>query len=320
MPAAEPPSPTPGDIDFEAVISGDVPVPLPSQAVSSSATDDTLPHPRIVRFARRDDPTLQDPEHILKAKLRERASQALHPGMTFTAADLPSLPGYDSISAACRFVRPDADRSARDRILDFIWAAAVNASDVAQRWWVIYADLTTHERARVSFDDVAVAAGIQPARLVAIIVETAMTTGRDAADLVAAVTHPEIVAQTVKSAKRIGGDYADIAHKDRMTLLQNRGFAAVPRGMSVHVHANANASAQAAAASASRSDIPSFMDDVKSVGPAREHARKHLLLPQSTSSPDLDPIDALTLDVERVLAVPAPVPAAPVLAQPAQER
>lgn len=245
----------------------------------------------------------------LRLKLREIQSRAVL-SSEISDHDLPTLPGFDSISLACRYLPSDGDLTGRDRFVIFVQRAALDGEEAAVKWWLVYADLTVSERQRVSFDDVTVAAGVKPSILMATVVRVAMEHGQEVAELVAASTHPEIVAQTIASAKRIDGDYAEIGYKDRLLLLQHARFAAMPKGMSVHVHANASANANAAAASAVNPSVPSFMDDVDALRATRQHLLTTGSAQRSIAAADtdLDPIDAMILEAEAV-PVTGPLPA-----------
>ena len=153
----------------------------------------------------------------------------------------------------------------RDRFLDYVQLAAAEKNDEAEIFLGIYQELSVIEQLNVSFDDICAAGDIRPSVLMAAVVQAAMEYGQTVADVVAAASHPKIVRQTVKSAMRIGGQFADIAQKDRVILLQKQKFAPVPRGTTVTVNANASANARAAAAAASQPSVPSFLDDVGSL-------------------------------------------------------
>ena len=199
------------------------------------------------------------------------------------STELPTIPDAQLISHATRYLE-----GGRARFIEAVEHAVHAESINAKRWWLVYADLLPSERLDVSFDDVAVAAGVKPWELVAEVISAEMKYGLDVARLARAVLVPTIAHQAGKSAKRIGGPHAKIAQEDRMALLQASGFLPTPKGTVVTVNASASASAQAAAAAAADPSMPSFMSDMEALGATRESVQRQL----ATAAPALDPIDA----------------------------
>lgn len=163
----------------------------------------------------------------------------------------------------------------RTTALAYIQRAARNRDPDAQAWWKIFADLLPSHQKHVDFDDVCEASGVTPDRLMAVVVSTAMRAGADAADMVAATMQPSIVRQTVRSALRIGGQFAAIGQKDRELMLQHYKFVPSPRGVNVSVNANANA--QAAAAAASQPSVPTFSDSLEGAMDAHREVQGELI-------------------------------------------
>lgn len=197
--------------------------------------------------------------------------------------DLPTIPGVQSLAIATRYID-----GGRQRFIEFLQMGMLNQLPNCVKWWAVYADLLSSERSRVSYDDVCAAAGVRPSELMAEIVSTAMEYGTDVGNLVAAALHPAIVHQAGKSAKRIGGEFAEIAMKDRHALLQARGFLPVPKGASIHVHANASANAQAAAAAQADPSVPSFSDSMTALTAPRQAVQRQLV----EANQELAPLDA----------------------------
>lgn len=198
--------------------------------------------------------------------------------------DLPTIPGVQSLALAIRYID-----GGRIRFIEYMQLAMLNGLPNATKWWTAYADLLPGQRITCSYDDVCAASGVRPSELMAEMVTTAMEQAIDVGNLVAASVHPAIVHQAGKSAKRIGGQHAEIGFKDRMLMLQARGFAPTPKGVNVNVHASANA--QAAAVAAADPSVPSFADDLAALTPAREAVQRQLMAPAA----DLDPIDVEAL-------------------------
>lgn len=204
-------------------------------------------------------------DHI-RVKLREKA-QAFCGANGTPITDLPTVPGVHALSMAMRYLE-----GGRKRFVEYVQMAMLNGHSEAEAWIMVYADLTPAERMKCSFDDVCAACGVKPSILVGIVVSTAVEYGTDVANLIAAVAHPLIVKTAIKSAARIDGEWAEVAFKDRVLLLQAAKFAPVPKGTAVHVHANASASSMAAAALASEPSLPGFADDMRAVGQGRTPA------------------------------------------------
>jgi hypothetical protein len=216
----------------------------------------------------------------IRVKLRD-AVRRIAGGNGAVPKDLPTLPGVQSLAIATRYID-----GGRPRFIEFLQMGMLNGLPSCCKFWVVYADLLPGERHKVSYDDVCAAAGVRPSELMAEIVSTGMEFGTDVGNLAAAALHPAIVHQTGKSAKRIAGQYADIAQKDRHAMLQARGFLPIPKGATVHVHANASANAQAAAAASADPSVPSFADNMASLSRPRQGVQQQL----QAANPDLDPI------------------------------
>ncbi len=169
---------------------------------------------------------------------------------------LVTLPGVQPFSAMTRMVD-----GGRNRIVELIQLAVLNNEATACQWWEVYRELPSYPRSIISFDDVCAASGVQPRQLLMAVVSTAMDFGQDIGNLVAAVTHPKVVARLAESATRIDGEYADLALKDRHAFLQAQGFLPTPKGATINVHASA--SAQAASVAAQEPTVPSFTETIE---------------------------------------------------------
>lgn len=198
-------------------------------------------------------------EDQLRLKLREKKRRITPAGATAT---LPTLPGVQGLSAALRYLE-----GGRALFIDAVQLAMLERDPIAEQWWSVYADLTPYERSIVSLDDVCAASGTRPSKLMAAVVSIAMEHSRDVGNLIAALLHPEVVSKMGESAKRIDGDFAEIAMKDRHAFLQGRNFLPVPRGAQLNVHLSA--SAQAAAAATNEPSVPSFTQTLQVAGAAR---------------------------------------------------
>ncbi len=183
--------------------------------------------------------------------------------------DVQVWPGKAAITRAAQRVS-----GGRTRFLEYVTVAVQDRNPTAMQWWSVWSKLRPTQQDTVSFDDVCAASNVPPSAFLGMIVETGVRHEAETADMVAASVTPQIVRQMGKSALRIGGDFADVAQRDRLAFLQSRRFLPVPRNasMSVTVNANSNASAsaKAAAASAAEPSMPSFLSDVGSLQAAKE--------------------------------------------------
>lgn len=178
-----------------------------------------------------------------------------------------SVPNHHLLGTALRFV-PDG----RNIFAGCVLRAARNGDTDAKAWWTVYNDLLPSHQARIDFDDVCEVAGVTPDRMMAIVVSTMMKMGADTAEFVSAVFHPKIVHQTARSAMRIGGEYADVAQRDRELMLQHGKFIAGPKGVNVNVSASANA----AAAAQNAPSVPSFASTVLGAQEIQRGVQKQL--------------------------------------------
>lgn len=217
-------------------------------------------------------------------KLRDRRNSQL--GMN---GKLPTLPGVSSLSMATRYID-----GGRDRFIEMVQLAAGHGVEEAIKFMVVFADLLPGERQRVSFDDVCAAAGVSQFGLMGKIVSIAMEFGQQVADAVAASFHPAVVHQAGRSAKRIGGQHAAVAQRDREMLFQHHGFIPLPRGQSIHVHASAAASSQASAAAAADPSVPSFADTMAALRTPRNTIQTRLIEAHQVTAAEqlLEDIDA----------------------------
>lgn len=178
-----------------------------------------------------------------------------------------AMVNHHIVAQALRFVP-----GGRDTFTGLVHRAMLNGDPDAKSWWSVYADLPLQHQARIDFDDVCGVAGVQPDRIMGVVVSTAMRVGNDVGDLVAATMHPSIVHRTTKSAMRIGGEHAGIAQKDREMLFQHHRFIPVPRGVTITAHA----SAQAAAAAANQPSVPTFAESLDGASAAQTELHRRL--------------------------------------------
>lgn len=242
----------------------------------------------------------------LESQLRQR-QRGTNKTDGIPAPKLVTLSGVHGLSLAIRYLE-----GGRNQFIEFVQMAVVNNEPAAVAWWTVYADLSPAERNIVSFDDVCLAAGVRYTDFLPMIVKTVMEHSRDVANLIAALTHPKVVAKMSESAQRIDGDFAEIAHKDRVAILQHHQFLPLPKGVQVNVHASANA--QAAAAAASEPSVPSFTQALAAANSAKRGVQEQLtsaIAAQQASAPDFSNFSdgdvGAAEDVVTIDAVPVPV-------------
>jgi len=148
----------------------------------------------------------------------------------------------------------------RERFFELVKRASMDGAPSATAFLTCFATLKASEQKRVVLDDVCVAAGVRPRDLMVAVVSAAMDEGEENSDLIAATTEPDIVRQMAKSAKRIGGQHAHVAMRDRHAILQRQKFLPIPKGTTIHVSASANSFA--AAAATAEPSVPSFLEDM----------------------------------------------------------
>ncbi len=200
------------------------------------------------------------PEDRVRLKLRETQRKMSKDGEAPTA--LPAWPGAGSLSIATRYIP-----GGRATFVEGVQAAMLERQPHAEKWWAVFADLLPSERADVSFDDVCLAAGVRPSKLMAEVISVIMELGRDAAGMVAAMMHAKVLGKMAESAERIDGVHAEIALKDRHAFLQGMGTLPLPRGTTINVNASANA--KAAAGAAQEASVPSFVATLGEASAAR---------------------------------------------------
>jgi hypothetical protein len=167
----------------------------------------------------------------------------------------------------------------RQRFLELVGTAASDGDVACKKWWECFTSLTEFDQRRVPLDDVLEAAGVTPEAICSAVVSTAIRYEAQANDLVRAAIGPRVVRQLGKSALRIGGKYADIAHKDRALFLQSNSFLPVPKHSIIQVHAHANATSHAAAAASADPSVPSFLEDMEALRGPREKIQRELAEP-----------------------------------------
>lgn len=184
------------------------------------------------------------------ANIRIKLRKIMTSGEVGDVRNLPTLPGVQSLSIATRYIE-----GGRQRFIEFVQLAHLNGHADATKWFTVYADLNESERERCSFDDVCAASGVKPSALMSVVTSSAMEMGVDVGNLVAATTHPKVVAAGARVALTPGGI------EDRKLQFLHNGFIPAPKGTSINIHASANAQA-AAAAKTSNPELPSFEDDL----------------------------------------------------------
>lgn len=230
----------------------------PPKPTGKGTRREMLPHGQTV---------VQTDKEKVTAKLKET-------GRRRGSRDLATIPGVQSLSIATRYLD-----GGREMFLTLVQAAALEGDQDAEKFLLVYQDLSPYEQKIANFDEITAAAGVRPSKLVAAMTTVAMERGRDVGNLVAAVTHPQVVAAGVHAAKQPDGI------EDRKMLFQHHGFIPIPKATTINVTANAQA---AAASQAGAASLPSFADDLAEIREGRQPA----------ALPAAQPTEDLTFDAD----------------------
>lgn len=201
----------------------------------------------------------------VNASLRARA----------VAAGLTTLPGHGSLTLATR-----ALAGGRDALLAYIRLAAVEGDPHAATWLHVYDSLKQWERKAATLDDICVAGGVSPVKLLKAIVGIAFEAGIDVANLVAAQAHPDVVQAAIRVAKTNEGI------EDRKLLFQHHNFVPIPKGASIAINVSANATANAASLASADQSVPNFLQDVETLQAPKQEVQDAIVaeLPPALSA------------------------------------
>jgi hypothetical protein len=214
------------------------------------------------------------------------------------ALGFKSLPGHSSLSLALRYL--DGGRAA---FFNWIQLAAMAEIEAAKKVWFVYEDLPKSLQSKASPEDLCAAAGVNPRDLLTAIAGLAFDLNVDMANLMAAVAHPHVVRQTIKSASRIGGNYAAIAYADRKNLLQHASFVPMPKGASINITNRLDAQATLS----SSASVPKFLDDLEGAATPVREAEYATPAPPPALPAHTPPAPFLAVEDAGPDATPAPV-------------
>lgn len=182
------------------------------------------------------------------------------------------LPGVHALAMATRHLP-----GGRLAFLEYVKLAVLEGNTHAICWWTTFEECPLTQQLKVSFDDICAASGVKPSELMGAVVEIAMTHAVDVGNLVAALNHPSVVSALARSSKRITGEYADIAQKDRVAFLQHSQFLPVAKGAQINNYVTAQASAAAQAKANESAGVPSFLGDAEATRPAIQGVQQQLI-------------------------------------------
>lgn len=131
---------------------------------------------------------------------------------------------------------------------------------------------TISEKRYLSLEDLCIAGDIPIAEVFGEVGKVAFQIGVDVSAYIAAVELPNVVAASVRNAKKS-------SFFDRQMLMQGAGVAPTPKGSTINVNQNNNNNAQAANV---ERGLPSFEDDSKSISKA---VRPEILAPDQKLLP-----------------------------------
>lgn len=173
--------------------------------------------------------------------------------------NLPVTPYHNTLTMLVRKLRGQ-----RAYFFSLVALGAADGNDECRKVMVVFSELSQHEQTQCNLDEIALAAGVSPLKLIGVVAQVGYKADVDLSNLMRTAAHPELVEKTIESAMRIDGPHADIAQKDREWLHQGAGFIPVPRG-GVQVNVNATANAAAAAVADPQASIPSFLRDARAI-------------------------------------------------------
>lgn len=114
--------------------------------------------------------------------------------------------------------------------------------------------LSRREQTTTRLEDLCASAEISPGEFLGKVTQVAFEQSADISNLIAAVHQPDVVAYTIKQAKRPKG------HMDRRMLFQHAGFLPMPKGTEINI---LNAlSARASAKDDEKGGLPTFEEEV----------------------------------------------------------
>lgn len=171
------------------------------------------------------------------------------------------LPGEGSLTLATRHMK-----RGRGGVLGYIQLAASEGNVEAKTWMLCWSELSPYEQRTITLDDICAACGVSAVKLLKAIVGVAYEANIDVANLVAAATHPEVVAASAKHAMKKDGI------EDRKLLFQHHNFIPVPKGTTINVHASA--SAQAASSASNDQSVPDFLVDAEEIDDTKQQVQK----------------------------------------------
>lgn len=196
------------------------------------------------------------------------------------ALGLPVTAYHNTLNMVAR--RLDGGRKEFFRLVAL---AAAHGDDACRKFLLIFSELPAREQGRCNIDEVCMAAGVSPLALLTTAAAIGYQADVEISGLFRAIAHPEVVRRTIESAKRIDGDFASVAQKDREWLHQSAGFIPVPRNNVINIGVNASASASAESAPQG-SSVPSFLVDVQATEGPRATVQRQLIGDGSSGAPE----------------------------------
>lgn len=199
---------------------------------------------------------------------------------------IQQLPGEGSLTLATRYMK-----GGKKSVIGYIQLAAAEGDKDALTWIHVWNDLGEYERRTITLDDICAASGIKPSVILKAIVGVAFEANCDVANLVAASTHPDVVAASAKHALKKDGI------EDRKLLLQHHGFVPTPKGTTINVGVSASANAQAASAVSADQSVPDFLVDAEAIDSTKTAIQKLI----EGTAPDMSDLPWQTKSAEGVL-------------------
>ena len=197
------------------------------------------------------------------------AKDAVHKQLQLLARKhgLKILPTRSTLSMALRGIN-------REMFYAFIQMIALEADhphhDDAVKLWMIFDSLAPTAQKQAIPDDLCYAAGVSPRIVVEMMAGIAFDHNLDVGNLLAALSHPEIVAKTIQIAKTREGS------AERKMLLDHMGFLPQPKGVVMQFARNLANINQLEAPRDSPPEMPSFADDIHRLDAVTGEVQKQL--------------------------------------------
>lgn len=162
---------------------------------------------------------------------------------------LPSLPAVTSLLK-------EADQGL-PQVLD---ALRSSQEEEAKLFLEKYDELSQHDRARLQWEEIAFAIGVDPFRLLEVAVSSLMRHCETLGNIIAATAHPRVVRKAVEVAT-----HCSDAWRDRQNLLNARGFLPVQKSAVIYNRVQVASLTSSNPENEEASELPEMEDDLRDI-------------------------------------------------------